>query len=200
MDINKHIVDQRIRKIVTDNSDKFADEADENKKISKAFVCLSVASYLDIEIEEAFGLITEGGNDAGVDAVYIGDVIDYNFQVTVFQGKYHLKDFDNDDNRFPANAIQRVIGSIGAIFDPSKQIEMNEDLKPRVEEIRSLIADGYVPNIRSVFTNNGLRWNNDGENHIRNSGFPEAQVQFEHFNHENIVNSLQAKEGISESI
>ena len=200
MNINKHIVDQRIRKIVSDNPDKFSDEGDENKKISKAFVCLSVASYLDIEIEEAFGLITEGGNDAGLDAIYIGDVIDYNFQVTVFQGKYHLKDFDNDDNRFPANAIQRVIGSIGAIFDPSKPVEMNEDLKPRVEEIRSLIADGYVPNIRCVFTNNGLKWNNDGENHIKNSGFPESQVQFEHFNHENIVNSLQSKEGISESI
>ena len=49
MDINKHIIDQRVRKIVSDNPDKFAGEGDENKKISKAFVCLSVASYLDIE-------------------------------------------------------------------------------------------------------------------------------------------------------
>jgi hypothetical protein len=31
MDINKHIVDQRIRKIVADNSDKFAGENDDKK-------------------------------------------------------------------------------------------------------------------------------------------------------------------------
>ena len=65
MDINKHIVDHRIRKIVADNPDKFAGENDNKKKLSKAFVGLSVASYLDIELEEAFELITEGGNDAG---------------------------------------------------------------------------------------------------------------------------------------
>ncbi len=131
MDINKHIVDQRIRKIVTDNPEQFAGESDEKKKLSKAFVCLSVASYLNIELEEAFDLITEGGNDAGVDAIFIGDVNDYDFSVTIFQGKYA---FDlNKDNNFPANSIQRVIGSIGAIFDPSKPIEMNDDLMPKVE-------------------------------------------------------------------
>jgi hypothetical protein len=198
MDINKHIVDQRIRKIVADNLDKFVGENDDNKKLSKAFVCLSVASYLDIELEEAFGLITEGGNDAGVDAIYIGDVNDYDFSVTLFQGKYA---FDlSKDNNFPANAIQRVIGSIGAIFDPSKPIEMNEDLMPKVEDIRSLIADGYIPNIRCVFTNNGLKWNQDGDNHIENARLPENQVKFKYYNHTDIVESLMSKESINETL
>jgi hypothetical protein len=164
MDINKHIVDQRIRKIMKDNSDKFSNENDDKKKLSKAFVCLSVAAYLDIELEEAFDLVTEGGNDAGVDAIFIGDVNDYDFSVTIFQSKYV---FDlNKDNNFPANSIQRVIGSIGAIFDPGKPIELNDDLMPKVEDIRSLIADGFIPNIKCVFTNNGLKCNKDGDNHI----------------------------------
>ena len=197
MDINKHIVDQRIRKIASDNPDKFDGEND-NKKLSKAFVCLSVASYLDIELEEAFELITEGGNDAGVDAIYVGDIDDNDFSVIIFQGKYSFK-LDIDSN-FPANSVQRVIGSIGAIFDPNKPIEMNDDLMPKVQDIRSLIADGYIPNIRCVFTNNGLIWNNDGENHIKNSGFPENQVKFEYFNHKNIVDSLQSKKGINETL
>jgi hypothetical protein len=188
MDINKHIVDQRIRKIVADNPDKFTGENDDRKKLSKVFVCLSVASCLDIELEEAFGLITEGGNDAGIDAIYIGDVNEYDFPVTLFQGKYT---FDlNRDTNFPANAIQRVIGAIGAIFDPSKPLEMNEDLMPKVEDIRSLIADGYIPNIKCVFTNNGLKWQQEGDNHIVNAGFPESQVRFEYYNHKNIVDSL----------
>jgi hypothetical protein len=198
MDINKHIVDQRIRKIVADNSDKFSGENDGKKKLSKAFVCLSVASYLGIELEEAFGLITEGANDAGIDAIHIGDVNDYDFSVVLFQGKYA---FDlNKDTNFPANSIQRVIGSIGAIFDPSKPIEMNEDLMPKVEDIRSLIADGYIPNIKCVFTNNGLKWNQDGDNHIENSGFSGNQVRFDYYNHKNIVDALQSQKGINETL
>jgi hypothetical protein len=199
MDINKHIIDLRIRKIVSNNPDKFQNINDEKQKLSKAFVCLSVATYLDIEIEEAFDLITEGGNDAGIDAIYISDVNDYDFQVTIFQGKYSFK-LENDDITFPANSVQKVVGGIGAIFDPSKPVMMNDYLEPKVEEIRSLIADFYKPNIRCVFTNNGLKWNEEGDNHIKNAGFPETQVQFEHFNHENIVNSLQSNEGISEHI
>jgi hypothetical protein len=198
MDINKHIIDQRIRKIAKDNPDKFASAGDERKKLSKAFVCLSVASYLDIELEEAFDLITEGGNDAGVDAVFVGDVNDYDFSVIIFQGKYV---FDlNKDNHFPANSIQRVIGSIGAIFDPGKPIEMNDELTPKVADIRSLITDGLIPNIKCIFTNNGLKWNNDGDNHIENSGFPENQVKFGYFNHKDIVDSLQSKKGINETL
>lgn len=91
------------------------------KKLSKAFVCLSVASYLDIELEEAFDLITEGGNDAGIDAIYIGDIDDNDFSVIIFQGKYSFK-LDIDSN-FPANSAQRVIGSIGAIFDPANLLK-----------------------------------------------------------------------------
>ena len=196
MDINKHIVDQRIRKISSSYSEIFTNDSDEKKNLSRAFVSLSVASYLNIELEEAFALITEGGNDAGVDAIFMGDVNDYDFSVTIFQGKYV---FDlNKDSNFPANSIQRVIGSIGAIFDPSKPIEMNEDLTPKVEDIRSLIADGFIPNIKCVFTNNGLKWNNEGDNHIINSEFPENQVKFEYFNHKDIVNSMQLKKGIDE--
>ena len=198
MDINKHIVDQRIRKIVSDNSDFFAKEKDNNKKLSKAFVCLSAASYLSLELEEVFDIITEGSNDAGVDAIFIGEIIDYNFSVTIFQGKYG---FDlNRDNNFPANSIQRVIGSIAAIFDPCKPIEMNEDLIPKVNDIRSLIADGFIPNIKCVFTNNGLKWNKEGDNHIENSRFPENQVKFEHFNHKDIVNTIQSKVVINETL
>ena len=198
MDINKHIVDQRIRKIVADNLETFAGVGDEKKKLSKAFVCLSAASYLNIELEEAFNLVTEGGNDAGIDAIYIGDVNGYDFSVTVFQGKYA---FDlNKEHNFPANSIQRVIGSIGAIFDPGKPIEMNDDLMPKVDDIRSLIADGFIPNIKCIFTNNGLKWNNDGNNHIENSGFPEDQVRFEYFNHKDIVDSMQSKKGINETL
>jgi hypothetical protein len=68
VDINKHITGQRIRKIIIDNPDRFSNENDGKKKSSKAFVCLSAAAYLNIEPEEAFDLVIEGGNAADVDA------------------------------------------------------------------------------------------------------------------------------------
>jgi hypothetical protein len=198
MDINKHIVDQRITKIVADNPAWFGAIGDERQKKSKAFVILSVAAYLAIEIEEAKNLITEGGNDAGVDAIFIGDLNDYEFPVTIFQGKY-VFDLEKDAN-FPANSIQRIIGAIAAIFDPGKPVLLNNDLKPKVQEIRSLISDGYIPAVRCICVNNGLTWNTEGNQHIENAGFPSNQVQFEHFNHDDIVQLLQAHKGVKATL
>jgi hypothetical protein len=198
MEINKHIVDQRITKIVADNPKWFAKIGDERQKKSKAFVILSVSAYLGIEMEEAKNLITEGGNDAGVDAIFIGDLNDFEFPVTIFQGKY-VFDLDKDSN-FPANSIQRIVGAITSIFDPYKPVLLNDDLKPKVQEIRSLISDGYIPNVRCICVNNGLTWNKEGDNHIKNAGFPSNQVQFEHFNHNDIVQLLQNKKGVKATI
>lgn len=198
MEINKHIIDQRITKIVADNPEWFSKIKDERQKKSKAFVILSVSAYLGVEMEEAKNLITEGGNDAGVDAIFIGDLNDFEFPVTIFQGKY-VFDLDKDSN-FPANSIQRVVGAIASIFDPYKPVLLNDDLKPKVQEIRSLISDGYIPTVRCICVNNGLTWTKEGDNHIENAGFPSSQVQFDHFNHDSIVQLLQNKKGVKATI
>ena len=70
MDIFKQIIDQRISKIMTDNPD-FYKEDDDNRRKSKAFLLLGVASYLDIDIAEAIQYITDGRGDGGFDAAYI---------------------------------------------------------------------------------------------------------------------------------
>lgn len=198
MEINKHIIDQRITKIVSDNPDWFANLGDDRRKKSKAYVILTVATYLGIELEDANSLITEGSQDAGVDAIYIGDLNDYEFPVTIFQGKYV---FDlNKESNFPANGIQRVVGAVASIFDPYKPVLLNDDLKPKVQEIRSLISDGYIPTVRCVCANNGLTWTQEGENHIKNAGFPANQVQFDHFNHDDIVQLIQNKKGIKTTL
>ncbi len=77
MDINKHIIDQRIRKIVDDKPDWFEGSKDEKAKLSKSFLILGMASALEMDISEAFGCVTEGGGDAGIDGLYIGDTNDF---------------------------------------------------------------------------------------------------------------------------
>jgi len=198
MDINKHIIDQRIRKIVQDKLEWFANIGDENKKVSTAFVLLAVSTYLNIELSEAYSLITDGGDDAGIDAIHIGDTSELELPVTVFQGKY-VFNLDKDSN-YPANSVIRVINSIGSIFDPSKDVQLNSKLKPEIEEIRSLISDGYIPVVKVVLFNNGIKWNDEGEQHIINANFPKDQVEFEYINHQNIVDFIQSTKEIKASL
>ena len=129
MDINKHIIDQRINKIVNDNPEWFESENDKNRKLSKAFLVLAVGSYLDIELKDVMPLITEGGNDCGIDAMYIGDVSETEFTVFLFQSKYKFN-LESDSN-FPATSILRVIEGVKGILDPSKDLLLNDNIKPK---------------------------------------------------------------------
>lgn len=199
MNINKHIIDQRIRKIVQEKPEWFADQNDEERKVSRAFVLLAISTYLSIELSEAYSILTDGGGDAGIDAIYVGDTNDLELPVTIFQGKYK-RNLEIDSN-FPANEVQKVITTIWTIFDRDKDINtINPTLKAEIEEIRSLISDGYIPVVKVVLFNNGLTWNEEGQQHLTNANFPKDQVEFEHFNHENIVDFIQSTKEIKASL
>lgn len=68
-----------------------------------------------------------------------------------------------------------------------------------VEEARSLIRDGYIPQVRALACNNGLKWNPSAQEAIERSGFGE-QVTWEHVNHERLVNILQASKPVKDSL
>ncbi len=195
MNINKHIIDQRIRKIIQEKPEWFADQADEDRKISRAFVLLTVATYLAIELSEAQSILTDGGGDAGIDAIYIGDTTDLELPVTLFQGKYK-KNLETDAN-FPATEVQKVVNAIWTIFDRNKDTRtVNPTLGAGIEEVRSLISDGYIPIVKVVLFNNGLTWNDEGQQHLANANFPKGQVGFEYINHEHIVEFIQSPKDI----
>ena len=199
MDINKHLVEQRINKIINDKPEWFEGINDKQRKISKSFVLLAVSSYLNIELSEAVLYLTDGGGDAGIDAIYVGDTTDSELPVTIFQGKYKT-DLEKDSN-FPANEILKIIDSISRLFDVGKDINsLNPKLKSAIVEIRSLIGDGYIPVVKVVCANNGIKWNQEGEQHIKNANFPKDQVEFEHINHESIVDFIQSTKKIKASI
>ena len=199
MDINKHIIDQRIRKIVLEKPEWFSDLNDEDRKVSRSFVLLAVSSYLSIELSEAYSKLTDGGGDAGIDSIYIGDTTDIELPVTIFQGKYK-RNLETDAN-FPANEVQKVINTIWTLFDRDKDIStVNPTLKSEIEDIRSLISDGYIPVVKVVLFNNGLKWNDEGQQHLINANFPKDQVEFEYINHENIVDFIQSSKEIKASL
>ncbi|MCE3606564.1 AIPR family protein [Massilia sp. P8910] len=199
MNINASIVDQRLTGIVNDHANLLPAGLDLTRQRSVAFVLLCMSTMLDIPLQEAAELITEGGQDQGVDGLHLGEVEDGEFTVTIFQAKYKHKDLSGAPN-FPENGVEKAIVTVSALFDPARKLLMNEQLAPIVEEIRSLIRDGYIPLVRVVLCNNGASWVVSAQQRIDQTGFPTHQVLWSHFNHDSIVGVLQRRRSVDDSL
>lgn len=196
MNIEKQIIDQRVNKILEDYSDYFSkDDIERNR--STAFLLLGVAAYLEVEIAEAEQYITDGGNDGGFDAAYL-EVRESQFNVILFQSKY-VRDL-NKDSHFPANAVEKAVNTIHCVFDPAIQLQLNPRSAEKVNEIRSFILDGQIPNVTFVMLNNGLSWDENGQRIISNAFEGQGQVQFVHFSHSEILQYVSQREPINTQI
>lgn len=196
MDINASIIDQQVRGLAESMADRL--EGDEVRRRSTAFVLLCIRAVLDLSTEEALDCLTEGAHDADVDGLHIGPIQDREFVVTLFQGKYK-QDLDGR-SAFPANAIKKLIGTVGSLFDPNRPLSARAELEAKIEDIRSLLKDGIIPVVRVVLCNNGQRWGQDGQEAIDNAGFPPEQVSWEHVNHDRLVQLLQRRKPVNETL
>jgi len=201
MNLNASIVDQRLQGILSEHAELLTPIVSNNpeKQRSLAFVLLCASTALELEMEEAAELLTEGGNDAGVDALHLGEVDDGEFTVTLFQGKYKHKDL-NGTAHFPENGVKNALNMLATLFDPGKKVALNPRLEPRIEEVRSLIRDGYIPSVRLLLCNNGTRWNGQAQDWIEQSGLSGDQVQWIHYNHDNIVAVLQRRKAVDDRL
>ena len=123
MNINASIVDQRLSGVVESHPEWFPWPRDPNKRKSAAFVVLCMATALDLDMEDCADLLTEGGNDAGVDGIHLGEVEDGSFVVTLFQGKYRVNDFSGEAN-FPENGVKAALQQLAATFRRGDLLEM----------------------------------------------------------------------------
>jgi hypothetical protein len=200
MNINAGIIDQRITGIIEDHSEYLPEGNDLNKKRASAFILLCISTCLEISFADAAELITDGGNDAGVDGLNIGEVEDGEFLVTIFQGKYKTKDLTGTSN-FPENGIQKAVDTVQVLFDPYRSVTLNKKIAPKIEEIRSLIRDAYIPNVRVILCNNGAEWTNQANNWINMAKNDYGdKVDFIHFNHDSIVNILQRSKQVDATL
>lgn len=201
LNINASIIDQQVLAFAERQKTAIAEKGncknDEAKLRSAAFVAFAVKTVLDLNEDEAVECLTEGGGDFGVDAVEVGEVQDGEFGVTLFQGKYK-KELDGKAS-FPQSGIEKLIQAAGTLFDPYKKITVNRNLETRIESIRSLVADGYLPQVRIIACNNGLMWNKEAQNLIDNAGFGE-QVLFEHVNHDSLVSIIKSLKPVDDTL
>jgi hypothetical protein len=77
---------------------------------SKALTVVAVSEIMEIDIDEAVDAITDGGNDRGVDALYIDDR-DAKNDIHLFQAKC-VKDFEKSKNNFPGGEIDKLTSFI----------------------------------------------------------------------------------------
>jgi hypothetical protein len=200
MDINASIIDQRVAGVASAIGERASLELriSGDKLLPLAFVYLCVKTTLDLDDDETFDSLTEGGGDFGVDGFHATEEIDGEFTVTLFQAKYKTK-LEGDAN-FPVDGIEAVINAIRHIFDPSSTLgAINDRLRVKVEQARSMIRDGAIPRVRVIACNNGKKWNADGDSAIRLANLG-GQVSWEHVNHDVLLGILQRTKPVSETL
>ncbi|MGV2335614.1 MAG UNVERIFIED_CONTAM: hypothetical protein LVR18_16380 [Planctomycetaceae bacterium] len=198
MNLNASIIDQHLTGVQQEIRERVAEElnvTDPGQLKSLAFVYLCVRRLLDLDPDEAFDCLTDGGGDFGVDALHLTEEIDGEFCVTVFQAKYHRK--LEGQSEFELSGINAIINAIRHIFNPLADLgNINDRLRVRVETARSLIQDGFLPRIRAVACNNGLRWNEDVQTAIERAAFG-SQVSWKHLNHDQLIGIMQRGQPVS---
>jgi AIPR protein len=201
MNINAAIIDQRLNALQQQIADQAKEELNINlgeKLKALSFVYLAVKTVLDLPDDEVFDCLTEGGQDFGVDAIHFTEEQDAEFTVTIFQGKY--KNNLSGEANFPESGVQSLINAIRYLFDPSTVLDnINHRLSIKVEEIRSLIRDGYIPQIRAIACNNGQKWNAAAEEVITAARFGD-QVSWEYVNHDQLIALLQATKSVDDTL
>lgn len=201
MNINASIIDQRLAGVQDKIKERATEEfgiSDGDRLRSLAFVYLCVETMLDLDVDEAFDCLTDGGGDFGVDALHITEEMDGEFGVTLFQGKYK-KNLEGNSN-FEQNSIEAMVNAIRHIFDPSADLgAINDRLRVKVEQARSLIRDGLIPRVRAIACNNGLKWNADAQQSIDRAVFGD-QVTWEHVNHDVLIGILQSIKPVDETL
>jgi hypothetical protein len=201
MNIDASIIDQRLGSIVENLRQRVAEELgiqEPSRLKSLAFVYLCVKTVLDLEDDRAFDCLTEGSGDFGVDAMHLSAEYEGEFIVSLFQAKY--KHNLQANANFPAEGIESLINAIQYLFDPTAQLEhLNPRLLAKVEEARSLIRDGHIPQVRALACNNGLKWNTAAQEAIERANFGD-QVTWEHLNPEDLVRLLQASKSVNETL
>ncbi|MFN7726668.1 MAG: AIPR family protein [Rubrivivax sp.] len=201
MNLNASIIDQRLTGVQSEivhwaQHELNITAPDRLKPLS--FVYLCVKTMLDLDAQEAFDCVTDGGGDFGVDAMQVTEEVDGEFNVTLFQAKYKTK-LDADSN-FPEDGIHSLVNAIRHIFDPTADLgAINERLKVKVEEARAMVRDGFIPRVRAIACNNGIKWAGQAQSAIDRADFG-GQVSWEHVNHDVLIGILQRAKQVDDSL
>ncbi|GGE09462.1 hypothetical protein GCM10011390_30660 [Aureimonas endophytica] len=135
---------------------------------SKAFMPLMVASILDVTEEEAYDAITDGGQDRGVDALFVDERDGKNI-IHIFQFKY-AGDFQKSKSNFPSSEIDKVLSFLADLLDHDEDMRNNCNpvLWEKVKEAWQSL-DKKNPSVEIHFCSNTLTMVGDEKRRLRKS-------------------------------
>ncbi|MFX0546272.1 AIPR family protein [Roseovarius sp. S1116L3] len=108
---------------------------------SKALTVVAVSEIMENDIDEAVDAITDGGNDRGVDALYIDDR-DTKNDIHIFQAKC-VKDFEKSKNNFPGGEIDKLTSFVTDLtnHDTEALESANSLLKAKVLDALEILKE-----------------------------------------------------------
>lgn len=120
---------------------------------SKAFQYFALSKILKIDDDEIRSAITDGGDDRGVDALFIDSRLEKR-AIHIFQFKY-VSTFEKTAGSFPSNEIDKILSFLDGCFrkDPSLESTCNSLLWSKVQAIWSAL-DEAVYSIHVHLCNN----------------------------------------------
>lgn len=197
-DMNASIIDQHVSALAVrlrpEIVERIGTTSDEHRVKSAAFAMLCIQHALSLDEQTALDALTDGGNDAGIDALHIGDVVDGEFVATIVQSKY-ARNLEGKDG-YPGNSIVRLVQTVQQLFDPDITMAAHPRLEEKVTEVRSLLLDQNLPEVQVLLCNNGKKWEANGEQELESSGLRKKSVFFTHINHDKLLSFLQKRKPV----
>lgn len=111
------------------------------KNESKAFSFFAISKILKIDDDEIHSAITDGGDDRGIDAIFIESRAERKI-IHLFQFKY-VNDFSKAQNSFPSNEIDKIISFLECCLrkDSSLKGSCNALLWAKVQAIWAALEE-----------------------------------------------------------
>lgn len=200
MSLATQIIDQQVSGIVTRLEDTLTNELrispdDTGKRQAISFLYLVARTMFGLDEDEIIDGIVDGSGDYGIDALYFTSPDQGEINIALLQGKYRANLAGTAN--FPENSVVKMIDAIGALFDPEQDLEVNERLRKRIEDVRSFVAGGAIPQVSAIAANNGAKWTQQAQQRIDNAGKEfGSQVDWRHIGSEELLTMLQAQKPI----
>lgn len=107
---------------------------DDIDKRSKSLAVISISVMMDISIEEAIDSLTDGGNDRGVDALYIDNRENHN-DIHIIQSKC-VEIFERSKKNYPGGEVDKVTSFISDLTSEDMEAlkNVNDHLSRKIRD------------------------------------------------------------------
>lgn len=125
--------------------------------LSRAFVMVALEALFGVNATEINDAITDGGNDFGIDAVFVDD--EGAPTVHLLNCKYREKETTAAQRNFPATEIPKVLNFLTLMLrgGDDDAAQMNQELVEKVRQIRSMVDQGTAVDFVVHLCSNGAR-------------------------------------------